>query len=746
MAEFRSILWRGGDETYAVDTAPHVRTDLNLDQIFTATGASAHEAVYCRTLEELDGALAALPSRSNGLRDWLHDHVGAAPYRELAAGQHPRAFRRLEQHAERHRDFIAPAVARFDAELRFYLDYLRFVRELAEHGTPFCYPEVTTEFADIHAEDTYDAAPAVRLAGKSGTVVRNDFRLPGRERIIVVTGPDQGGKSTFARAFGQLFHLAALGCPVPGTRARAPLPDALFTQFRPRRRHQRSGRRTGAGTAADARHHGCRHPAQHRFLNESFSTTAAADALRIGGDVVRRIVDRGAAALYVTFLDELAEPGPEVMSMVAGATDNVQDFFRYLRTELAFYLGCLNLRERLGRTRTPICYPVPVPGTPTLRCDDLRDAALCLASDRVVGNDVDAAGVTFFVVSGANSGGKSTFLRSVGTARLMMQAGMFVTASAFTADLRNGVFTHFVRAEDPDMEHGRLDEELTRMREVTEVLRPGGMLLCNEPFASTDDREAAAIADPIMSALLDSGAKVVLATHLYDSSGSGTPAGGTPICSCGPSALPTAGAPIGWPRAPPRPPATARTSTPGRSGSGSPAARRGADRRRSGHLAIHLLERAGDVQIGDALAVGAGQLLHLPVVPVENLSRHRRAAALGEMTGEVDQQVAGEQRVCRAAQSVECDHVLIGDGDQHPVGRRADLAGDQVGHDGDLRRDERRFTFQHIDDDIVAFQPVSMIDRLGRGIGRGEGPQLLGIPAAHGGLAGARLGAGGVQE
>ncbi|WP_280380334.1 MutS-related protein [Nocardia wallacei] len=251
-------------------------------------------------------------------------------------------------------------------------------------------------------------------------------------------------------------------------------------------------------------------------LNESFSTTAAADALRIGGDVVRRIVDRGGAALYVTFLDELAEPGAEVVSMVAGATDNVQDFFRYLRTELAFYLGCLNLRERLGRTRTPICYPVSVAGTPTLRCSDLRDAALCLVSDRVVGNDVDAAGVTFFVVSGANSGGKSTFLRSVGTARLMMQAGMFVTASAFTADVRNGVFTHFVRAEVPDLEHGRLDEELTRMREVTEVLRPGGMLLCDEPFASTDDREAAAIADPIMSALLDSGAKVVLATHLYD--------------------------------------------------------------------------------------------------------------------------------------------------------------------------------------------------------------------------------------
>ncbi|MBF6150019.1 MutS-related protein [Nocardia nova] len=216
-------------------------------------------------------------------------------------------------------------------------------------------------------------------------------------------------------------------------------------------------------------------------------------------------------------LSAVIEPALDtVAEVVSGATDSVQDFFRHLRTELAFYLGCLNLRERFGRTGTPMCYPVPVSGTPTLQCGDLRDAVLCLSSGDVVGNDVDAAGVTFFVVSGANSGGKSTFLRSVGTAQVMMQAGMFVTAAAFTADVRNGLFTHFVRAEDPDMEHGRLDEELARMREVTEALRQGGMLLCNEPFASTNDREAAAIADPIMSALLDSGVKVVLVTHLYD--------------------------------------------------------------------------------------------------------------------------------------------------------------------------------------------------------------------------------------
>ncbi|MRH87671.1 DNA mismatch repair protein [Nocardia sp. SYP-A9097] len=210
-------------------------------------------------------------------------------------------------------------------------------------------------------------------------------------------------------------------------------------------------------------------------------------------------------------------PLDSVAELISRVTDNVQDFFRQLRTELAFYLGCVNLHERLTATGTPICFPEPVAaGETLLRTTDLRDVGLSLTASNVVGNDIDATGSTLLVVTGANSGGKSTFLRSVGIAQLLMQAGIFVTARSFTADLRDGVFTHFVRGEDPAMTHGRLDEELTRMRAITDRMSGTAMLLCNEPFASTDDRDAAALADPIVSALLDSGVKIVLVTHLYE--------------------------------------------------------------------------------------------------------------------------------------------------------------------------------------------------------------------------------------
>lgn len=217
-------------------------------------------------------------------------------------------------------------------------------------------------------------------------------------------------------------------------------------------------------------------------------------------------------------LRAVIEPPLDVVAeVVSRVTDNVQDFFRQLRTELAFYLGCVQLHRRLTAAGAPICFPIPVgAGENLLRATDLRDIGLSLTAAEVVGNDIEAIDTTLLVVTGANSGGKSTFLRGVGTAQLLMQAGIFVTAQAFTADVRTGLFTHFVRAEDPTMTHGRLDEELARMREITDRANGPAMLLCNEPFASTNDRDAAAIADPIISALLDSGIKVVLVTHLYE--------------------------------------------------------------------------------------------------------------------------------------------------------------------------------------------------------------------------------------
>lgn len=208
----------------------------------------------------------------------------------------------------------------------------------------------------------------------------------------------------------------------------------------------------------------------------------------------------------------------EVANTVTQAAEHFQSFFSRLRTELGFYLGCLNLLDELTKRRVPTCFPVPTP-VETLRfhCRGLRDVALCLTTDKnVTGNDVDADDKTLIVITGANEGGKSTFLRSVGVAQVMMQAGMFVAAEAFSANVRGGIFTHFKRAEDVTLRRGKLEEELARLSQIVDHIGPTSLLLCNESFASTNEFEGSQIARGIVRAMVESGVRVFFVTHLYD--------------------------------------------------------------------------------------------------------------------------------------------------------------------------------------------------------------------------------------
>ena len=220
-----------------------------------------------------------------------------------------------------------------------------------------------------------------------------------------------------------------------------------------------------------------------------------------------------------TALSELRGKGINlVASALAQSTDHILSFFSMLRAELGFYVAFLNLYEQLVEKAQPICFPTPVAAEkPTLSAQQLFDVSLAFHLDsRVVGNTVDADGKALVMVTGANQGGKSTFLRSVGLAQLMMQAGMFVGAESFTANVRHGVFTHYKREEDASMTLGKLEEELSRMSEIADAIRPTSLLLCNESFASTNEREGSEIARQVVRPLIEAGVKVLFVTHLFD--------------------------------------------------------------------------------------------------------------------------------------------------------------------------------------------------------------------------------------
>jgi hypothetical protein len=243
----------------------------------------------------------------------------------------------------------------------------------------------------------------------------------------------------------------------------------------------------------------------------------------------RRLLGQGPPA-YTYRLHERDEAGARILSELrdrglnavanaaAQSTDHVLNFFLMLRTELGYYVGCLNLHDRLAAKGEPVCFPVPLPaGERRQRFRGLYDPCLSLRLDqRVVGNAVAADGKSLVIITGANQGGKSSFLRAIGLAQLMMQAGLFVAAEAFEAELCTGLFTHYKREEDATLEQGKLDEELARMSDIADRLRRNALLLCNESFAATNEREGSEIARQIVRALLESGIKVFFVTHLYE--------------------------------------------------------------------------------------------------------------------------------------------------------------------------------------------------------------------------------------
>jgi DNA mismatch repair ATPase MutS len=207
-----------------------------------------------------------------------------------------------------------------------------------------------------------------------------------------------------------------------------------------------------------------------------------------------------------------------VANALAQSADHIDSFFTLLKAELAFYIGCLNLHERLIEQGAPISFPLPVMASDRRHAfRGLNDICLALTvRQKVVGNDANADRKDLVIVTGANQGGKSTFLRSVGLAQLMMQSGMFVPAESFCSNVCAGLFTHYKREEDATMKSGKLDEELGRMSDIADRLAPDAMILFNESFTDTNEREGSEIARQIVFALQEKRIKIFFVTHLYE--------------------------------------------------------------------------------------------------------------------------------------------------------------------------------------------------------------------------------------
>lgn len=254
---------------------------------------------------------------------------------EMVAQLYPETFSSLATFCSEKLNFIDEVIGNFDREIQFYISYLEYMEAFKKIGLSFCYPEISTESKEILSRDGFDLALAHNLKRDNAVVVCNDFELKGKERIIVVSGPNQGGKTTFARAFGQLHYLASLGCPIPGRAAKLFLYDQLFTHFE---KEETINNQSGKLQDDLVRIHEILEQATPNSLiimNEIFTSTTLKDAVVLSKRIFKEIIDLDLLCVCVTFIDELSRLGEKTISMVSTVNpeDTNQRTFKIIRRD-----------------------------------------------------------------------------------------------------------------------------------------------------------------------------------------------------------------------------------------------------------------------------------------------------------------------------------------------------------------------------------------------------------------------------
>lgn len=267
------------------------------------------------------------------------------------ASLYPEFFLQLDIFNEKNRAFQDQTIVLFDREIQFYIAYLDYIATINK-SLKFCYPTISITEKEVYSYDGFDLALAKKLIQENSSVICNDFYLQQKERILIISGPNQGGKTTFARTFGQLHYLASIGCPVPGRKAKFFLFDKLFTHFEKEESIKLlRGKLEDDLIRVNDILNKCT-PNSIIIMNEIFTSTTLQDAIFLSKKILERIIQLDLLCVWVTFIDELASFSEQTISMVStiSAENPSLRTFKIVRSPANGLAYALSLAEKRSLT------------------------------------------------------------------------------------------------------------------------------------------------------------------------------------------------------------------------------------------------------------------------------------------------------------------------------------------------------------------------------------------------------------
>ncbi len=229
----------------------------------------------------------------------------------------PQVFQEIQRFKEGYPEFYSRALLNFEEEIQFYLSFQKFKVRTRGMGYPMG-TSIISEQGEFSGREVYDLALVWKQEFNEYEVVSNNFAMRSHPCFFIVTGPNQGGKTTFARSVGQAVYFALMGLSVNAECITLPMFQGISTHFEAEETLQsNSGKLKEEINRLKPMLKREQNRNQFVILNELFTTATTHDALVMGRKVMESFLKRECYGIYVTHIKELAEEAEDIISLVA---------------------------------------------------------------------------------------------------------------------------------------------------------------------------------------------------------------------------------------------------------------------------------------------------------------------------------------------------------------------------------------------------------------------------------------------